>query len=583
MFNKTSVLLVLAMLVLVCSTTAAQTITVSPSSIERTISTTTYVTVTITNNLNETVHIIITKGGDLDLTLSSSEFDVSPNSQKSITVTLNPSTYSGKLYYFWSSSNNSGVVNQVINVTKSHNKVKILPETVEVDLIENQTIDYPITIINPTTDTVDIIIDYSGGIIKDVSKTHFSISPDDASIINIRLRGLDGEGKINYTVEYPGSTEEYTQNVVVNAHKPEYANELEELRNRIKELENDLNNTKAKLYLPDNIKVDVSDAIVGRHIKITVTGLINGAWKPLDSVIVGVDGYMSLTDSSGTTHITLNKAGTYTIKIYDKLGNIKYQKVVDVKKEEIELSIPEIKLGKIFNLDLPERGELTIYKDNTKINVLQADSSTNIMIDEPGKYKFVFNSQSYTGSAETVVKGKIKIIASVNGRQLKPTDKVNPGDVITVYFKYEGGKPAKVDATYQVFPESGKMDKEKMYDILMMQMMTSYFSDSGTDVILPTFGKMSDTSSMQIVVPDEGGILTIKADGGVYAESGALTLHIQPAPINPLTIVVPTTLVGITSFLFVYKASPRFRNAVLNSKLGARLKNIRSRDVEPPI
>jgi len=546
-------------LTIALTTPALADVTINPPSISEQISQEKTIVVRIQNTFSYNVSVVISKT-DINVDINLTSLNITPNSYKDISVKLYPDTYSGKIYYSWSyTANNttySGVVEQPVSVSVSYEDVVVYPEDLDVDVPINEERLFYVIVTNPSKVDVEVKINYTGEVIKDVHPLHFTLDAGESREVDIRVAGLSSgasaTGRITYRFEYPLETKTFEQTVHVSTYKPEYVRELENLREKYNQLQ-------TSVELPDRIKVEWENPIAGQRMKVKVSGYIDNSWRPLERVPVALEDQLKFTDSSGVAHFVPQSAGIHTIRVYDRFGNVKYERTVNVTKHRIDLHVGEVQVGQLVPLDLPEPGTLEIYKDDVLVKELSVDENCNFTVDKPGIYRLKFSSPSYEGSCKFIATGKIMITATANNQQIQPGSTVKPGTPIQFGFTYQNGMPAEVDVEYTLIPES--QNEDNFFRFIMMQW---FLSQTGSDCVTPYYAKKTAVSSLTLIPPDEKGVMTIKVEGDAYTDPATFTLYVEPGFAPPYPLIALALSATLLTGIFAYKNNIKgFRDRIL--------------------
>ena len=541
------------------ATPALADVTVSPPSISKQISQEETITVRVQNTFNYNVSVTISKTADIDVDVNPTSLNIPPNSHKNVSVKLHLGSYSGKIYYSWSYvANNttySGVVEQPVSVSVSYEDVVVYPEDLDVETpVGEERVCY-VLVSNPSNADVEVRIEYTGAVIRDVYPLHFTLDAGESRAVDVKLASSNtgaSTGKITYRFEYPSETKTFEQTVHVRAYKPEYVQELEDLKEKYSQLQ-------TSIELPDRIKVEWENPIAGQQMKVKVSGLISNSWQPLERVPVALDDQLKFTDSSGVAHFVPQTAGIHTIRVYDRFGNVKYERTVNVTKHRINLHVGEVQVGQLVPLDLPEPGTLEIYRDDVLVKELSVDENCNFTVDKPGIYRLKFSSASYEGSCKFIATGKIMITATANNQQIRPGSTVKPGTPIQFGFTYQNGMPAEVDVEYTLIPES--QNEDNFFRFIMMQW---FLSQTGSDCVTPYYAKRTAVSTFTLVPPDAKGVMTIKVEGDAYTDPATFTLYVEPGFAPPYPLIALALSAALFAGIFAYKNNIKgFRDRIL--------------------
>jgi len=561
-------LALIVMLVLMTAIPVSAEVSINPPTITKTISGTTNILVRITNTYNTDVNIMIERSSAIDVSVSPTSFTVPSNSHSDVTVTLTPGSYSGSLYYHWSYTLNnttrSGVIEQPVSVTLRY--IIISPKEVSVRIPYNESASAYVTLVNPSDKSVEVYVRGEPPV-ESISDHHFNLNPYSSKTITLRISRA-GEGKVFYEVHYVGATRTIEQDVSAIVYKPEYIRSLE---NKIKNLNGELVSLNNKVKLPDKIKIKVNNAFVGKTMEIRVTGLIDNKWCDLEKVPVGFEDVIRFTDSAGKVYFSPTKAGLSKLDVYDRFGNIKKERIVNVSKTNITLPTKEVKPGQKIEYNLPENGTLIVYMNGEEI---KSSSTGNFTLDGPGKYTVKYNSKSYNGVGTIIVTGKITVSATVNGIELKPGEPVHPGDVIQLGFTYENGMPAKdVDVKIGIPATAFGFSKDTAVLVAML-----------SDKFEPPFNLVTTKTvddSTTIVVPEGAeGMITVKAMDTGYASGGELMINVKPVPPNYAMYVIAGLCIASPFIVIINR-----KFDLTKSRLLAPLTSLLSRrkSYEPPI
>jgi len=549
-------------LLFILAVPASADIVVDPASIEEVIATDTTKSITIKNTFSQQVDLTISSSSNIAdyITISPSTLTIPASSEKTISLTLKPGSYSGKVYYSWKYTldnvTHSGVAEQSISISPS--SIIVYPKEVKASVFKGEYDTYPVTLINPSSISVDVEIDYSG-VVDDISDDDFTLKPYSAKIVEIEFKEA-GEGKLTYKFYFPGETKTLEQKVTV---KVKTIKEFEELKGRVKELE-------TQLYIPE-VKVSVENVKVGSPMKVTVQGKVNNKWVPVEKVPVGFNGLIKFTDSSGIVYFTPDKAGFFTLTVYDRLGNVKVERTVEVSKSEIKLKLRDATVGETVTIELPEEGEVTVYRDGVKVGEYTGEKIA-LPVELPGEYRVVFTSPSYDGEGEFWATSKITIAASVNGKTIGIGEKIKPGSTLELSVTYENGAAADDVPVYiSNLPIYGMDDERSMFGF-MLTMMT--MRDGGfTPFYLET---KAINGKVMVRIPDDlQGMLMINAEGDdVFTESASYMLRVEPEPLSSIVIAAIVAIVASAFLTAAYK---------LNFKgFATKIKRLRGVRGEPP-
>ena len=530
----------------------AADVVVDPSSIDKTIEKETVVNVTVRNTYDVDVSVTVSSSTD-KITISPTTLSVPHNSERKVTLSLAAATYDGKVYYSWSyvASNvtHTGVVEQPIHIRLQYANVTVQPKVLKVSIPENESIEVPVAIINPSSTDVTIDVTWTG-CVQDISDDYFTIQAHSSKVIFVELEGRLGDknGEIRYKVHYPSYTSTVKQEVRVHGYRPSYVSQMEE----------ELRNLQSMLYLPDRIKVEKGEARVNQPFEVKVLGWDNGRsrWVPIDRVIVGFEDTIKFTDSSGRVIFTPEKSGLIPLRVYDKLGNVKYEEIVNVSKSTCRLKLHDIEIGKPLHLELPEEGRVVVYSDDGMRIGDYYGKSINITVDAPGKYRVEYTSPSYEGSGVFFATAKLTITASVNGVALQPGAKVKPGDTIQFLIQYENGKLAKDCTVYISIPATAYGLDERMA-MFMAMMNPDYFT--------PPFNIKSEQhlseGRLTLIVPDytsdKSGVITVSVEGNEFVDGAQMSLTVEPnVPLyaqRPVQAAGFAASVSLLAFVVAYR------------------------------
>ncbi|RLI84694.1 hypothetical protein DRP07_00285 [Archaeoglobales archaeon] len=560
------VLIVLGLFALMITPAMAQ-VSISPVLVDKSISDDYYVSIRITNENPASLDVTVEKSSSI-----SSWVDVSPesitipaNSSANVTLHLKPNTYSGRLYYFWTYTHNNvthqGVIEQPVSVTVVYKDVEVYPKTIREDVIKGELKTVYVILTNKNAVDVDVSVDWKGDVIKDVSDYTFTIEADSSKTLEVKLNGVDGRGTITYEFEYPDEERKYEQDVYVYTYESAHVKDLEEqidqlkkenqdLKSQIDQLKKENQDLKFMGELPSEIKIENDKAYANKEFRVKVSGKKGNSWIALDKVPVGFEDYVKFTDSSGVVYFTPKTAGQHSIKVYDRFGNIKREKIIEVQKSNITLNLPDFSVGKKAIITLPEPGTVTIYRDGHKIVTLEGRDKYNFTVDMPGDYDVVYSSPSYVGKGSFMAKGKVRISATINGVQVKSGAKVPPGSTIQIGFVYASGKPAKGVVAEISMPATAYGIDEKWAVLFALFSSNQRFSPPYNIVTT----KEVD-GSMTLVIPEKAsGVLRIKLQSDDYITSDEFTLFIEPKGIDWFYYIGLSALSGFIIFMaMLYK------------------------------
>lgn len=532
----------IATLVLLLILPAASALNINPSIIEEELrdGEQKTLTVRVTNPLNSSISVSITKSSNIHsyVTVNPESFSLDAFSFKDVSIILSSGTYSGKLYYTWSNSTHSGTVEQSISVTTKYEKIRIYPKRIDVDVPENETLTLYIAVVNPSSKTVSIDIDYSRPV-RDISDTHFTLEPYESKVLEVEVSG-SGRGEIRYSAD--GYTIE--QEVKVESYKPRSVIYAEE---RLKQIESEKNELLSKLYLPE-VKIEVGEKHVGKPMEVKVLGRVNNNWVGMEKVLVGFEDNIKFTDSSGVVYFTPSEAGLSKVTVYDREGNVKKEILVNISKAEYRIPISGISVGENFKVELPEPGTISIYREGVKVETIDVEKEFEYAFDRPGRYTLQYDSKSYTGETKVDITGDILISATVNGQEVKPGDTVYGGDTVVFTFTYPNGVPAKdVEVEIGLPATAYGLTKE----------MAVFLALLGSDVFSPPYNIVSRKEvdgSLTLIIPEKAeGVLTVGVEEELYSGGSSFVINVKPKPPNILAPFIFVCALGLLLSAIAYK------------------------------
>jgi len=415
-------LLVLVMMVSV----ASAEVVVTPSTIDKILTSQTTVSVQIKNTYNDTITVKIYSGDD-NVVPSTTSLTLSPNQTRTISLTLKPANVKTKVLYV----HDYGVTTQTVTIENGNDfSIVVSPTYIDFKTVGNET-SLDAVVYNPTNKEVTVKV-YSE---LDIYPEQFKVYPKEERHVTINAKL--GYYKITYHYNFGFKSGNVTQTVRIVKD--------ESLKDQIEQMSEEIKKLKLNLYLPDELKVDTpSEAKVGKPLKIEVYGRIDNSWKPLEKGPVGFGDEIKFTDSQGAVTFTPNKAGDFRVVVFDRFGNVKIEKIVTVKKSWYNITVSNAEVGKKVVVNLPESGRVIVYCDLEKVYEGKTENKTFTYVpNKPGLYKIEFHGSNYDGAGTFTVKGHVNIYAYVNGKQIQVGQKIEPGSTVVIKFEYDNGMPVK--------------------------------------------------------------------------------------------------------------------------------------------
>jgi len=517
---------------------ASAELVISPDKIDVVITQTETINVQIKNTYNGTITVKITPSDDA-IDISANQVTISPNHTATIQVTVSPTNLVGAIVY----SCEYAVVIQKVKIADGRDySIIVHPSSIRAETLENETEVYSI-VFNPTDRPVNITIESD----LDVDPSSFKLDPHESKIV--KATAEIGTHSIKYKYDFGFKEGEITQSVRVKKVASNILNELNNLRNKVKELQTEIN-------LPDKVRIQTEGGKVGKPLKITVQGYVDSSWKPLERVLVKFDNDVKFTDSQGVAYFIPSTAGLKQVSVYDRLGNVKAEKYVNISKAHVKLEIRDTTVGKPVRIELPEKGKITIYREGVKVYEADGNKSYTFTPQQPGEYVVKFTSQGYEGSGWFNIKGKVFISLEVNGKTISTGQSIEPGSTVKIKFKYDNGRPVKEGITYIGLPITAFIDTSTEQGRMYAQMFAMFAMFSGRSNFEPpnniVMKKHIKNGYVTITIPKTAdGFLTVRFEGDEYTEGDSIMVRIgkaesaQPIPYN---IVVPT-IIGITVIL----------------------------------
>jgi len=515
---------------------ASAELVVTPSEVEKIISSQTSVSVQIKNTYNDTITVKI-YSGDENVVPSTNSLTLSPNQTKTITLTLKPSNIKTTVVYV----HDYGIATQSVTIKNANDYTIIVsPIDVDVETVGNETY-IDVAVYNPTDKEVEITVESE----LDVYPDEFDVDPKEERHITIEAKLGNYEVKYNYDFGFKSGS--VTQTIKVTRD--------EDVEKQIEEMSNEIKNLKLNLYLPDEVKVEVPNEVkVGKTFEAKVLGKIDNTWKPIERVPVGFEGVVKFTDSHGVVSFKPSEAGESKIVVFDRFGNVKVEKVVNVKKSWVNITVSNAEVGKKVVVNLPEPGKVIIYCDLEKVYERKIENSTLTYIpDKPGLYKIEFHGSNYEGAGTFTVKGHVNIYAYVNGKQIQVGQKIEPGSTVVIKFEYDNGMPVKDGYAYVDLPLTMYYPKEKAEEIFATGLM---FSEG--KAVPPCNIRMKmpiNNGKITILIPKKanGGIINIEFKGDELASGSSIMLAIAekpPAYEMAIPVLVAMALIGFTAVMY---------------------------------
>ena len=519
----------LVALLLLSIVSLSQALTVEPSAIDEVLDSQKTVSVRITNDLNETLTVSIYSASD-NVVPSTHTVTLSPYGSANISLTLHPSRTDSAVVYVAGSE--KAVQNVKIRKPEDY-YIVVSPSRIEAYTAGNKTM-LKAEVYNPTDRVVSVEI-ITGLYISDDS---FDLDPKERRMVSIEASV--GEHQLTYSYDFGFKSGSVTQTIKVLKDES-----ITQLENKIKDLE-------SKLYLPDNVRINVPHSVkIGEELVVKVTS----GGKALANVPVEFCDDIKFTDGSGTVVFTPDKVGVVAVSVLDRLGNIKVKEFVKVRKGKYNFSIGNAVVGKKIVLEFPEPGTVKIYRDLDLIKDIKLANTTFVFVpNDPGYYKIVYSSKSYEGATTFTVKGTVEIAVYVNGKKINNLQKITPGSTVVFKFRYNNGKPVKSGYAYVSLPLN--MFGYSKRDAMLLAM-------TGSEKFTPPYNyraKMRITNGqIALDIPDDAGEGTIIVEfaGDDLVESSSVTVSIAPSKPFYENSWVPYTLIGAAILAVTFKINPR--------------------------
>ncbi|MCF6207523.1 MAG: motile sperm domain-containing protein, partial [Sulfurovum sp.] len=477
------------------------------------------------NDGNATVNVTVTSTDPINISVRLTHLTLKPNETVTIPITLRPVSVQGAIVY----STDGKVIVQKVKIENGNLfTIVVYPKIADITVTGNNTT-VKTLVFNPTDRSVRVRV--SGA--QYINPSGFTLKPREEKTVTLKL--VLGSHIIRYDYDFGFKKGEILQTITVKKVKVE---NVEKLKREIEKLRSEIN-------LPDRIRVSVEGGRVGKPVRVTVQGFENGRWVTLDRVLVSFDGVTKFTDSQGCVYFTPHRSGLIEVKVYDRFGNVKAVKYVNVSKCRVGLDLPDTTVGHSITITLPEKGNITVYKDGAKVFSGRGNRTFTFTPKEPGRYVVKFSTPSYYGAGSFVAKAFVVITAEVNGKTVPNGGVIPAGSVVTLKFEYNDGKPVKSAVVTVGIP-------------------INFFTSSGQKIVfipagggfLPPFNiKMTETVTngvLTLTVPKgASGVITVSFPSGDYVTGSTAVFRVKSEAIIPPYIYAVPIAVAIGVVLVV--------------------------------